>query len=91
MRARGALAVMDSATAMCVLRVRLQDLLFSTRQPEHANASLRQVLREIRISLADGRDALVGGTGWVGLDGRMVRLDLSTRSGAGRADARIRR
>ena len=47
MRARGALAVMGSAVAMRVLRARLQDLLFSTRDPDHANASLRQVLREV--------------------------------------------
>ncbi len=81
MRARGALAVMGSATAMRVLRARLQDLLFSTREPENANASLRQVLREIRISLADAREALVSGPGWVGLDGQMVRLDMTARPG----------
>ena len=81
MRARGALAVMGSATSMRVLRARLQDLLFSTREPENANASLRQVLREIRISLRDARDALVSGPGWVGLDGQMVRLDMTARPG----------
>ena len=81
MRARGALAVMGSATSMRVLRARLQDLLFSTREPDHANASLRQVLREIRISLGDARDALVSGPGWVGLDGAMVRLDMTARPG----------
>lgn len=81
MRARGALAVMGSATSMRVLRARLQDLLFSTRDPEHANASLRQVLREIRISLGDARAALVSGPGWVGLDGAMVRLDMTARPG----------
>ncbi|WP_207100796.1 SARP family transcriptional regulator [Paracoccus shandongensis] len=81
MRARGALAVMGSAVAMRVLRARLQDLLFSTREPDHANASLRQVLREIRIGLGDARDALVSGPGWVGLDGTMVRLDMTARPG----------
>lgn len=81
MRARGALAVMGSATSMRVLRARLQDLLFSTRDPDHANASLRQVLREIRINLGDARDALVSGPGWVGLDARMVRLDMTARLG----------
>lgn len=81
MRARGALAVMGSATSMRVLRARLQDLLFSTREPENANASLRQVLREIRISLGDARGALVSGPGWVGLDGQMVRLDMTARPG----------
>lgn len=81
MRARGALAVMGSATSMRVLRARLQDLLFSTREPENANASLRQVLREIRIGLGDAREALISGPGWVGLDGTMVRLDMSARPG----------
>lgn len=81
MRARGALAVMGSATSMRVLRARLQDLLFSTREPDHANASLRQILREIRICLGDYREALVSGPGWVGLDGSLVRLDMSARPG----------
>lgn len=81
MRARGALAVMGSATSMRVLRARLQDLLFSTREPENANASLRQVLREIRISLGDARDALLSGPGWVGLDGGIIRLDMTARPG----------
>jgi tetratricopeptide (TPR) repeat protein len=81
MRARGGLAVMGSATAMRVLRARLQDLLFSTRDPDHANASLRQVLREIRITLGDYREALVSGPGWVGLDGRIVRVDMTARPG----------
>lgn len=81
MRARGALAVMGSATSMRVLRARLQDLLFSAREPENANASLRQVLREIRISLGDARDALVSGPGWVGLDASVVRLDMTARPG----------
>ncbi len=81
MRARGALAVLGSATSMRVLRARLQDLLFSTRDPDHANASLRQVLREIRISLGDDREALVSGPGWVGLDGNLIRLDMTARPG----------
>jgi hypothetical protein len=81
MRARGALAVIGSATAMRVMRARLQDLLFSTRDPDHANASLRQVLREIRVSLGTARDALVSGPGWVGLDSGIVRLDMTARPG----------
>ena len=51
MRARGALAVIGTARSMRITRARLQDLLFSERDPEQGNASLRQVLREIRISL----------------------------------------
>lgn len=81
MRARGALAVMGSAAGMRVLRARLQDLLFSTREPDNANASLRQILREIRIGLGDARGALVTGPGWVGLDNAMVRLDMTARPG----------
>lgn len=81
MRARGALAVMGSAAGMRVLRARLQDLLFSTRDPDHANASLRQVLREIRIGLMDWREALVSGPGWVGLDPAIVRIDMTARPG----------
>lgn len=81
MRARGALAVMGSASGMRILRARLQDLLFSTRDHEQANASLRQVLREIRIALADWRAALVTGTGWVGLDPAVVCVDMAARPG----------
>ena len=51
MRARGALAVIGTARSMRITRARLQDLLFSERDPEQGNASLRQVLREIRVSL----------------------------------------
>lgn len=81
MRARGALAVMGSAASMRVLRARLQDLLFSEREPENANASLRQVLREIRIGMGDARDALQSGPGWVGFDNALVRLDMTARPG----------
>lgn len=81
MRARGALAVIGTARSMRVTRARLQDLLFSERDPEQGNASLRQVLREIRISLGPHRDALLTGPGWVGLDPAMLRLDMSARPG----------
>ncbi|WP_282603311.1 tetratricopeptide repeat protein [Paracoccus sp. PARArs4] len=82
MRARGALAVMGTARGLRLHRARLQDLLFSDREPEHGNASLRQLLREIRIALGDHRDALVSGPGWVGLDPEMVRVDMVPRVGA---------
>ena len=81
MRARGALAVIGTARSMRITRARLQDLLFSERDPEQGNASLRQVLREIRISLGPHRDALLTGPGWVGLDPAMLRLDMSARPG----------
>ncbi|MBU2957223.1 SARP family transcriptional regulator [Paracoccus sp. 1_MG-2023] len=82
MRARGALAIMGTARGMRLHRARLQDLLFSDREPEHGNASLRQVLREIRIALGDHRQALITGPGWVGLDPEMLRVDMRPRPGA---------
>lgn len=82
MRARGALAILGSARGMRVARARLQDLLFSERDPEHGNASVRQLLREIRIALRDERDALATGPGWVGLDPERVAVDLSARPSA---------
>lgn len=81
MRARGALAVMGCSRGMRLKRARLQDLLFSTRDPENANDSLRQVLREIRIAMGEYRTGLVTGPGWVGLDSEMVSLDMTARVG----------
>lgn len=81
MRARGALAVMGCSRGMRLTRARLQDLLFSTRDPDNANDSLRQVLREIRIAMGNGRAGLVTGPGWVGLDAGMVALDMTARPG----------
>lgn len=82
MRARGALAIMGTAANMQISRSRLQDLLFSDREPEHGSASLRQLLREIRIALNGFREVLISGPGWVGFDTRMVQLDLTARRGA---------
>ena len=79
MKARGALAIIGASHGMRVTRSRLQDLLFSDRDPEHGNASLRQVLREIRLALGKYRDTLTTGPGWVGLDGDMLALDLTAR------------
>lgn len=81
MRARGALAVMGCSRGMRLTRARLQDLLFSTRDPENANDSLRQVLREIRIAMREDRAGLATGPGWVGLDGDLVALDMTARAG----------
>lgn len=81
MRARGALAVLGTARGLRVTRARLQDLLFSDRDPDHGNASLRQLLREIRQGLGPARDALVTGPGWVGLDPDRVQVDLAARPG----------
>lgn len=81
MRARGALAVLGTARGLRVTRARLQDLLFSDRDPVQGNASLRQLLREIRLALGDARDALIAGPGWVGLDADLITVDLSARPG----------
>lgn len=82
MKARGALAVMGTSVNMQIGRPRLQDLLFSERDQEQGAASIRQLLREIRIALGPHRDAVVTGPGWVGLDGRIVALDMAGRAGA---------
>ncbi|MDB2551561.1 SARP family transcriptional regulator [Paracoccus sp. (in: a-proteobacteria)] len=82
MKARGALAVLGSSVKMQVARPRLQDLLFSEREPEQGAASIRQLLREIRIALGPWRHALLTGPGWVGLDTDLVRLDVTGRPGA---------
>lgn len=81
MKARGALAVIGTSVNMQINRARLQDLLFSEREPEHGAASIRQLLREIRIALEAHREALVTGPGWVGLDTNLVRLELAGRPG----------
>lgn len=76
MRARGALAVLGTARGMRMARGRLQDLLFSDRDPVQGNASLRQLLREIRLALGTHREALISGPGWVGLDPDLIAVDL---------------
>lgn len=81
MKARGALAVMGTSVNMQISRPRLQDLLFSDREPEHGAASVRQLLREIRIAMGAYRDALITGPGWVGLDAKVVRLEMAGKMG----------
>ena len=82
MRARGALAVLGTARGLRLHRARLQDLLFSDREPAQGNASLRQVLREIRLALGPHRAVLTTGPGWVGLDPDLLRADMAPRIGA---------
>ncbi|WP_372803394.1 SARP family transcriptional regulator [Paracoccus seriniphilus] len=81
MKARGALAVIGSSADMQISRPKLQDLLFSERDPEHGSASVRQLLREIRIALGPYREALTTGPGWVGLDSTIVELDMAGQVG----------
>ncbi|MCQ0969348.1 SARP family transcriptional regulator (plasmid) [Paracoccus sp. TK19116] len=81
MRARAALAIMGTARCHKVMRARLQDLIYSERGEEQGAASVRQLLREIRIALDGHREALVTGPGWVGLDKNSVRVDTTPRMG----------
>ncbi|MDO5703892.1 MAG: hypothetical protein Q4G49_02315 [Paracoccus sp. (in: a-proteobacteria)] len=75
------LAVLGVSRGMKQTRARLQDLLYSTRDSEQGAASIRQLLREIRLALDSGRDALLTGPGWVGLDEHQIAVDLTSRSG----------
>ena len=82
MKARGALAILGTSVKMQISRPRLQDLLFSDREAEQGAASVRQLLREIRIALGPWRDALLTGPGWIALDTSIVRLDMTSTPGA---------
>lgn len=79
-KACGALAALAMAPGMRLARARLQDLLWSQSPPERGNASLRQMLRELRGALGD--EALCSGDGWVGLAPSQVAVDLAPRKGA---------
>lgn len=76
-KARGALALLGTAQGMQMNRSRLQDYLWSERDQEQGSASLRQMLRELRRSLRHYRDALTSGPGWIGLDRRIIAVDLT--------------
>lgn len=81
MKGRGLLAILGVSRGFRQTRPRLQDLLYSTRDAEQGAASIRQLLREIRLSLDDCRDVLLTGPGWVGLDEAKVTVDLQARTG----------
>ena len=81
MKARGLLAVLGVARCNKVTRARLQDLLYSDRGSEQGAASIRQLLREIRIALGASRDVLTTGPGWIGLNKRMIEIDDQPRLG----------
>lgn len=82
MKGRGMMAVLGVSRGLKLPRARLQDLLYSDRGAEQGAASVRQLLREIRQTLADHREALVTGPGWVGLDEAQVGVDLAARRGS---------
>lgn len=81
MKGRGMFAILGVSHGLKQTRARLQDLLYSTRDTEQGAASIRQLLREIRLALDDGRDALLTGPGWVGLDERQITVNLTGRIG----------
>lgn len=82
-KARGALALLGTAPDLRLRRARLQDLLWSSRDERQGSNSLRQMLRELRNTMAEHRDALLSGVGWVGLDPERLRIDLTPVYDAG--------
>ncbi len=84
MKARGILAYLGTCRQMRSSRVRLQDKLWSTTEPAHGAASLRQALSEIRRHLGPHRDALQSGSGWVGLDPDQIAVSLEAFDEDGR-------
>lgn len=82
-KARGALALLGTAPDLRLRRARLQDLLWSDRDKQQGSDSLRQMLRELRGALADEKDILLSGVGWVGLDPDRMRIDLAPVYDAG--------
>lgn len=82
-KARGALALLGTASELRLSRTRLQDLLWSDRGKQQGSDSLRQMLRELRGSLRHEREILATGNGWIGLDPTRLRIDLSPAYDAG--------
>ena len=81
MKARGLLAALGTARALRLPRSRLQDLLYSDRGAGQGAASMRQLLREVRVALDGHRDVLITGPGWAGLDPAALRVDVEPRRG----------
>lgn len=80
-KARAVLAILGTAPDLRMARARLQDRLWSDSAPTQGAASLRQTLRELRLSLDDAREVLLSGEGWVGLDRARVTVDLRPVTG----------
>ena len=84
-KARGALVLLGTAPDLRLSRTRLQDLLWSDRNKQQGSDSLRQMLRELRVALAEEKDMLLTGVGWIGLDPERMRIDLTPVYDAGGA------
>lgn len=93
MKTRGLLALLGTARGLMLTRAVLQDRLWSERETEQGSASLRQALSELRRMLdtvpAAGRDLVVQGPAWVGLDPARVRVVLDPPPGYDPGEGRI--
>ena len=93
MKTRGLLALLGTARGLKMTRASLQDRLWSDREPEHGSASLRQALSELRRCLDSvpevGRELVVQGPSWVGLDPSALRVVLDPPPGLDPGDGRI--
>lgn len=79
-KVRGLLLLLAMAPGLRRSRAWLQDRLWSDRAPEQASSSMRQALTELRSALADDRDCLLTGNGWVGFDRDRVVVQDRPRS-----------
>lgn len=93
MKTRGLLALLGTARGLKMTRAALQDRLWSESEPEHGSASLRQALAELRRALDRapdaGREILVQGPAWVGLDPARLRVVLDPPPGYDPGEGRI--
>lgn len=93
MKTRGLLALLGTARGLKMTRASLQDRLWSDREPEHGSASLRQALSELRRCLdavpEAGRELVVQGPAWVGLDPSKLRVVLDPPPTLDPGDGRI--
>lgn len=93
MKTRGLLALLGTARGLKLTRAALQDKLWSESEAEHGSASLRQALAELRRALeaapGAGRDIVVQGPSWVGLDPDRLRVVLDPPPGHDPGEGRI--
>lgn len=93
MKTRGLLALLGTARGLKLTRAALQDKLWSESEAEHGAASLRQALAELRRALDAapdaGRDVVVQGPAWVGLDPARLRVVLDPPAGYDPGEGRI--
>lgn len=93
MKTRGLLALLGTARGLKLSRAVLQDRLWSESEAEQGSASLRQALSELRRALdaapGAGREVVVQGPAWVGLDPARVRVVLDPPPGYDPGEGRI--